>query len=175
MQAQVDRTKYRKIQRPFPPTLRAGSPDLATAVRPKSYSVWGFGQLKHLWVIGCNRVHAPGVLCQEGLPCLPQRFVADQMRDFIRLTHFYTKHYTSFWLCVSCRVVEGRCQKDWPWDTSLPQTFAVRTEACFGHFWARKSPGCCSSRQGFLAIAAILSGKGAFLDKNRPPDEEGRL
>ena len=32
------------------------------------------------------------VLCQEGLPCLPQRFAADQMRDFLHLTHFYTKH-----------------------------------------------------------------------------------
>jgi len=40
---------------------------------------------------------------------------------------------------------------------------------------ARKSPGYCSSRQGFLTIAAILSGKRTFLDKNGPPDEEGRL
>jgi hypothetical protein len=39
-----------------------------------------------------REVLAASVLCQEGLPRLPQRFAADQVRDFLHLSNCY-KNY----------------------------------------------------------------------------------
>jgi len=64
-------------------------------------------------------------------------------------------------------MARGRCQKVLPWGANLPQTFAAKTEALFGHFWARKTSAPCSSRQIFLTIPANLSGKVTFLGDDR--------
>jgi short chain dehydrogenase len=76
------------------------------------------------------------VLCQEGLPRLPQRFAAHQMRDHLHLSYCHTKSHKNFLLCLPCHTVWGCCQKDLPWDTNLPPTFAVKPEAVFFASWA---------------------------------------